>query len=152
MAEDRSDDALFLSTLRKKKLIESYSSLKNKLPIKNIIEPKNSFKLPKAITIRASIRDSAVTKKLLRITYKKETTNETKIYLVEPYSFRYVPQNGGLRKALYAWDHNKNSIKYFFVKNITKAENTTIPYQARFPIEIARGLKDLYEIKKQKKH
>ena len=143
MAIDSQDDGVFLRELKKKKLVEQYSSLKNKLPIKPQLEMGSRIKLPKGCLIRASIRDSAVTKHLLKITYKKTTTNETKLYTVEPYSFRYVKQNGGLKKALFAWDVEENKIKYFVVRSIMKAEMTDRAYSNRFPIEIAKGIKEL---------
>jgi predicted DNA-binding transcriptional regulator YafY len=151
MSTERQDDALFVNALKDNELLAKYPSAKNKLPLKPKIVGADGLKLPKGVYVRASIRDSAVAKKILKITYKKTTTNETKTYIVEPYSFAYIKQNGGLKKALYAWDVEENKIKYFVVKNIIKAEVTEKRYECRFPIKIARGLEDLYGRPKEHK-
>lgn len=151
MSTERQDNALFVNALKDRGILKDYSSLKSKLPLKPQITTKDMPTLPKGVLTRASIRDSAVAKKVLKITYKKSTTGETKKYEVEPYSFSYVKQGGGLKKALYAWDINENKIKYFVVKNIMKAEMTDRPFECRFPIKIAKGLDDLLSSPKEKR-
>lgn len=151
MSTDRQDNALFVNALKDRNILKEYSSLKNKLPLKPQLMGKDMPMLPRGVMIRATIRDCAVTKRVMKILYKKTTTNETKRYEVEPYSFTYVKQGGGLKKALYAWDIEENKIKYFVVKYILKAEMTHLPYECRFPIKIAKGLTDILSTPKEKK-
>lgn len=142
MPSDTQDDALFVNALKDRGLLKEYSS-KNKLPLKPKLAPTSDLKLPRGCYTRASIRDAATAKHVLKITYRKTTDNKTNVYLVEPYSYDYAKQNGGIKKVLWAWDTHENKIKCFVVKNIVKAEMTDKPYQVRFPIKIARNIMDL---------
>jgi hypothetical protein len=103
---------------------------------------------------RLVIREAALRRSMVIITYKKTTTNTTNQYLVEPYSYRTRKLKIGRRKVLYAFDTHKltntdpkrskseqerskkPSIKSFAMSNIHKAVLTDKKYTPRWTVEI----------------
>ena len=71
---------------------------------------------------RLAIREACLRLVQVVLTYKKETTGETKMYICFPYSYRYRRLKSGLKKLLFAWDMDDNHIKgfvKFFVCHLT---------------------------------
>jgi hypothetical protein len=103
---------------------------------------------------RLVIREAALRKVLVIITYTKTTTKTTNKYLVEPYSYRTRRLKVGSKKMLFAFDTNKlpapdprrtkaeedranrQSIKSFAMSNIKKAILSDKKFKPRWTIEI----------------
>jgi len=85
---------------------------------------------------RLSIREAALTLVQIVITYRKETTGETKKYVVGVYSYRYRRLKSGFRKMLFAWDMEDKHIKSFVLKNIRNVALTDRRFVPKFPVEI----------------
>ena len=103
---------------------------------------------------RLVIREAALRRVMIVITYKKTTTNAVNQYLVEPYSYRTRKLKIGRRKVLYAFDTHKlpnqdpakskaekerskvPSIKSYALSNIKKAVLTDKKYHPRWTVEI----------------
>jgi len=132
-------DNLFLQEMRKLGLSKAYSTTRNKLPLKNLVQQAyRNKKMPLALEIRLTLRDAALTKKAVEITYRKTTTSELKIYVIEPYSYRYLRLKVGIRKMVFGWDIKENKIKSYALSNITKIRQLEKRFSPRFPIEIGR--------------
>lgn len=144
---DNSIDSSFVKLLKKHGLEDTYSDKKTKLPIRNNFSESRDFK-NRSIMNRAKVRDSAVENKLLKFSYRKpDGTLQT--YVVEPYSYKNVRDNGVVVKKLFAWDIKEGKIKSFAVRSIIKAEVEDKSFNPRFPIEIAEGLKDFLKVKNE---
>jgi predicted DNA-binding transcriptional regulator YafY len=87
--------------------------------------------------VRMSIREAALRLAQLLLTYQKETTGETKKYIVAPYSYRYRRLKSGIRKLLFAYDFEDRHIKGFVVGNIKKAAITDRKFRPMWPVEIS---------------
>jgi len=86
---------------------------------------------------RVAIREAALRRSQIIITYTKTTTGETKKYVVAPYSYRYRRLNVGLRKMLYAYDMKAKHIKSFAIRNIRNVALTDRKFPRKpWPIEI----------------
>lgn len=89
---------------------------------------------------RIAIREAALRRVLVIITYTKITTGETKKYVVAPYSFKFRKLKSGRRKVLYAQDRyderGKKEIKSFVVNNIKNVAITDRVFIPRWRIEI----------------
>lgn len=85
---------------------------------------------------RIAIREGALRLVQIVLSYTKETTGETKKYIVAPYSWRYRRLKSGLRKMLFAWDMEDNRIKSFVLNNIRNVALTERKYVPRFVVEI----------------
>jgi len=82
--------------------------------------------------ILETIKQSARTRRILRIIYiEKDGTSEGWRY-IEPYSFSKDEEERGL----FAWDISKNGIRRFSLNRIIQAEITDQNYAPRYPIEI----------------
>ena len=97
---------------------------------------------PKAGTLfsirnkRLAIREAALRKVQIVMTYKKTTTGETKKYIVAPYSYRYKRLKVGTRKMLFAYDMKEKRIKGFAQRNIRNVALTDRKFRPKWPIEI----------------
>jgi len=87
--------------------------------------------------VRLAIREACLRLVQVILTYKKETTNETKQYIVACYSYRYRRLKSGVKKLLFAWDMEDKRIKGFVVRNIRKVALTDRKYRPKWPVEIA---------------
>ena len=87
---------------------------------------------------RITIREAALRKVQIIITYVKTTTRERKKYVVAPYSWRYRRLRVGTRKMLYAYDMRAKHIKGFALRNIRKVALTERKYVPKWPLEIVR--------------
>lgn len=85
---------------------------------------------------RIAIREAALRGVQIVMHYTKETTGETKKYIVAPYSWRYRRLKSGLRKMLFAWDMEEDKIKSFVLSNIRNVALTDRKYVPRFLVEI----------------
>jgi hypothetical protein len=85
---------------------------------------------------RLAIREAALRRVQLIITYKKTTTGEVGKYIVAPYSWRYRRLKIGLRKMLFAYDMKDKHIKGFAVEAIRNAVITDRKYKPLWKIEI----------------
>jgi predicted DNA-binding transcriptional regulator YafY len=104
-------------------------------------KPKRVGKTPAYGTLyalrntRMAIREAALRVVQIIITYKKETTGETKMYIVCPYSLRYRRLKSGLRKLLFAYDVDDKHIKGFVIGNIKKVVITDRRFRPLWPVE-----------------
>ena len=88
---------------------------------------------------RLAIREGALRKVSVIITYTKITTGETKKYEVNPTSYRYKKLKNGYRKVLFAYDKGeKKRLKNFVLRNIKNVVLTDRKFKpdARYPVEI----------------
>lgn len=86
---------------------------------------------------RVAIREAALRRRQVIITYVKTTTGEKKKYIVAPYSYRYRRLNVGLRKMLYAYDMKARHIKSFALRNIRNVAITDRKFPRKpWPVEI----------------
>jgi len=86
---------------------------------------------------RIAIKEAALRRRQVIITYTKTTTNETFKYVVAPYSYRYRRLKVGLRKMLYAYDMRDRHIKSFAISNIKNVVLTDRKYPRKpWPVEI----------------
>jgi predicted DNA-binding transcriptional regulator YafY len=105
-------------------------------------KPKRVGEKPKVGTLfamrnkRTAIREAALRKSQIIITYRKTTTGEVRKYIVAPYSYRYRRLKVGLRKMLFAYDMKEKHIKGFSFKNIRKVAITDRKFKPIWPIEI----------------
>jgi len=86
---------------------------------------------------RLAIREAALRRSEIIITYRKTTTGETKKYVVAPYSYRYRRLKGGMRKMLYAYDMRAKHIKGFSIRSIRNVVITDRKFKPKWDIEIA---------------
>lgn len=106
-------------------------------------KPRRTGQKPKRGTLaalrnkRLAIREAALRRAQMIITYRKTTTGETKKYIVAPYSYRYRRLKVGRRKMLYAWDMKERHIKSFSLKDIRKAVISDRKFRPKWDIEIA---------------
>ncbi len=84
---------------------------------------------------RLTIREGALRQKQLIITYTKTTNNDTKKYIIAPYSYRVRKLKAGKRKMLYAYDMEAKKIKSFAVRNIKKVALTDRSFKPKWNIE-----------------
>lgn len=84
---------------------------------------------------RLAIREAALRNVQIIIMYKKETTGETKKYIVAPYSLRYRRLKRGVRKLLFAYDMNDLHIKGFVLSNIRNVAITDRKFIPKWPVE-----------------
>ena len=85
---------------------------------------------------RIAIREGALRRRQIIITYTKTTTNETKKYRVAPYSWRYKKLKIGFRKMLFAFDMDDDHIKGFALANIRNVALTDRKYTPKWRVEI----------------
>jgi len=85
---------------------------------------------------RLAIREAALRRAQIVITYQKTTTNETKKYIVAPYSYRYRMLKVGRRKMLFAYDMKDRHIKGFALRNIRRAAITERKFVPKWVVEI----------------
>jgi len=143
------NDIIFNKAMKRMKLASKFQiNAANKLPLKPLVKSRyRGKKLPLAIDVRVTLRDAALQKKLVEITYKKTTTGEVKTYKLEPYSFRYIRMKVGVRKSLFAFDVNEKRIKSFSMRDIKKIEMLPNKFVPRWPIEIAKKMRNTRTIK-----
>lgn len=136
-------DIVFNREMKRIKLASKYSiNAANKLPLKPLVKERyKGRKIPIMVDVRVTLRDAAMQKKQVKITYKKTTNNEIKVYQLEPYSFRYLRLKVGVRKVLFGYDVKEKKIKSFALKNIIKIEKLGTGYVARWPIEIGKKMR-----------
>ena len=85
---------------------------------------------------RMAIREASLRRVQIIIHYTKETTGETKRYIVCPYSYRYRRLKRGLRKLLFAYDIDDRHIKGFVIGNIKKVAITDHKFRPMWNVEI----------------
>lgn len=86
---------------------------------------------------RLAIREGALRKRQIIISYVKTTTGELKKYIVAPMSWRYRKLKVGMRKMLYAQDVKERHVKSFALKNIRNVAITDRKFPVlQYPIEI----------------
>lgn len=137
------NDSIFTKEMKRIKLAAKYPvNSKNKLPLKPMVDLSyKGRKVPLVVDVRVSLRDAAQQNHVLEITYKKTTTNEIKVYKIEPYSFRYLHLKVGIRKMVFGWDVKEKRIKSFALRNIMKAKITGSKFSPRFPVEIGKRIR-----------
>lgn len=134
-------DFYFKRALKRLKLTSKYSLNKNKLPLKPLMKERyKGRRLPISVDVRVTLRDAALDNRLVEITYQKTTTGETKKYRLEPYSFRYLRMNVGIRKSLFGYDTKEKKIKSFAMRNIKSIDMLLQTFSPRWPVEIGRRM------------
>ena len=107
------------------------------------INPRRSGYKPKYGTLfaqrnwRLGVKEAALRRTQIILTYKKVTTGEVKKYVVAPYSYRYRRLRSGRRKLLFAYDMKSKHIKGFVTRNIRKVAITDRKFRPKWPVEIA---------------
>lgn len=86
---------------------------------------------------RITIREGALRKVQIILTYKKVTTGETKKYVVAPYSYRYRRLKAGYRRLLFAYDMEEKKIKGYVIGNVRNVALTDRKFVPKWPVEIA---------------
>lgn len=105
-------------------------------------KPKRVGKTPAYGTLyalrntRMAIREAALRRVQIIITYLKITTGETKKYVVCPYSYRYRRLRVGWRRLLFAYDVDDRHIKGFVIGNVRKVAITDRKFRPMWPVEI----------------
>lgn len=88
---------------------------------------------------RIAIREGALRRVAVIITYKKITTGEVKKYFINPYSYRTKKLSVGYRKVLFAHDRKdergRRGIKNFVLKNIKNVALTDSRYVPKWKVE-----------------
>lgn len=102
-------------------------------PVRTMAQPKGTLFAIK--NKRITIREGAMRNVQIIITYVKETTSETKKYVVAPYSYRYRRLKMGRKKMLFAWDMEDNHIKGFVLNNIRNVALTDRKFTPKFHVE-----------------
>lgn len=119
--------------------LEFISAQEEKAPRR---KPKRVGKTPAYGTLyalrntRMAIREGALRMVQIILTYTKETTGETKKYIVCPYSYRYRKLKSGMRKMLFAYDMEDRHIKGFVIGNVKKVALTERKFRPMWPVEI----------------
>ena len=85
---------------------------------------------------RLAIREAALRLVQIVLTYRKTTTNETKKYVVAPYSWRHRRLKVGRRKMLFAYDMKERHIKGFAIRNVRNVALTDRKFRPKWPVEI----------------
>ena len=120
--------------------VEFISTQEEKAPRR---KPKRVGKTPAYGTLyalrntRMAIREGSLRTVQIILTYLKETTGETKKYIVCPYSYRYRRLKGGMKKMLYAYDVEDRHIKGFIIGNVKKVALTDRKFRTMWPVEIS---------------
>jgi len=83
-----------------------------------------------------AVREAALRRVQIAITYTKITTGETKKYIVAPYEWKYRRLTVGRRKVLYAYDMKDKHIKSFVNRNIKKVAITDRKFRPKWPVQI----------------
>ncbi len=86
---------------------------------------------------RLAIREAALRLVQIVLTYRKTTTNETKKYIVAPYSMRHRRLKVGRRKMLFAYDMKERHIKGFAIRNVRNVAITDRKFRPKWPVEIS---------------
>lgn len=106
-------------------------------------KPKKREKSPatdatfKSKNLSLLIRHAAKGLFQIQMTYKKDTTGETKSYRVAPYSYRYRISKKVRKKMLFAYDMDDKHIKGFVMRNVLKVKILEKKFRPKWPVEIA---------------
>jgi predicted DNA-binding transcriptional regulator YafY len=106
-------------------------------------KPKRTGKTPAYGTLyalrntRLALREAALRNVQVILTYQKETTGETKKYIVAVYEWKYRRLKAGLRKMLYAYDMEDKHIKSFVSTNIKNVALTDRKFIPKWPVLIS---------------
>jgi hypothetical protein len=85
---------------------------------------------------RLAIREGALRRVQIIISYTKITTHSTHRYIVCPYSYRYRRLRIGRKKLLFAWDVDDRHIKGFVLSNIRNVALTDKKFTPLWKVEI----------------
>ena len=85
---------------------------------------------------RLAIREAALRRVQIVITYRKITTGEIKKYVVAPYEWKNRILKVGRRKMLWAYDMEDRHIKSFVQRNIRNVALTNRKYVPKWPVKI----------------
>jgi len=83
-----------------------------------------------------AIREAALRRVQIVLTYVKITTGERKKYVVAPYELKFRRLKDGMRKVLYAYDMEDKHIKNFVSKNIKNVALTDRKFVPKWPVKI----------------
>ena len=86
--------------------------------------------------VRMAIREGALRRVQIIITYLKITTGETVRRVVNPYSWRVRKLRIGRRKMLYAYDVDDRHIKSFVLGNIKRVALSDRKFRPMWVVEI----------------
>ena len=84
---------------------------------------------------RQAIREGALRRSQIIITFTKTTTGEKKKYIVAPYEIKFRRLKVSLRKSLWAWDMSEKRIKSFAISNIHKVALTDRKYKPKWEVK-----------------
>jgi predicted DNA-binding transcriptional regulator YafY len=135
MAEPRSFEQVLRDGINRTLFIQQMEEkAPRRKPAKTLVQPKGTLFAIR--NKRISVREGALRRVQIIITYTKETTNETKKYVVAPYSYRYRRLKSGRRKMLFAWDMDDQHIKGFVINNIRNVALTDKKFTPKWRVEI----------------
>jgi len=104
--------------------------------------PRRVGEKPKAGTLfaqrnrRLALREAALRRVQVVLTYRKISTGEVRKYTVCPYEWKFLRSREGLRKVLYAYDMQDRHIKSFIQRNILKVALTDRKFRPMWPVRI----------------
>jgi len=116
-------------------IVDQEAKAPKRLPRRVGLKPKTGT-LFASRNKRIAIREAALRRVQVVITYRKTTTGEVKKYVVAPYSYRYRKLRIGMRKMLFAYDMKDKHIKGFSLKDIRSVAITDRKFVPKWPIEI----------------
>lgn len=120
---------------REQFIAEETAKAQRRKPTRTRMKPRRGTLFAKR-NKRIAIREGALRRVQVIITYKKTTTNETKKYVVAPYEIKYRRLKAGRRKVLWAYDMEDKHIKSFVLRNIGNVALTDRRYVPKWPVEI----------------
>jgi predicted DNA-binding transcriptional regulator YafY len=104
---------------------------------KKLKSPVTDKTLKHGRDMKLIIRRAATGLFQIQMSYKKDTTGETKSYRVAPYSYRYRFSKKVRKRMLFAYDMDDKHIKGFVVRNILKVNVLEKKFRPKWPVEIA---------------
>lgn len=85
---------------------------------------------------RMAIREAALRRVQIVLTYKKITTGEVKKYIVAPYEWKNRVLKVGRRKVLWAYDMEAKRIKSFVLRSVRNVALTNRKFRPKWPVKI----------------
>jgi predicted DNA-binding transcriptional regulator YafY len=115
---------------------EQYGKAQRRKPVRAKAPSKMRGTLFAKRNKNLAMREAALRRAQIIVTYTKTTTGETSRYVVAPYEFSFKRLKVGRRKILWGYDMNEGHIKNFATKNISKVVITDRKFTPKWPIKI----------------
>jgi len=115
-------------------VLEMEGKAQRRKPVRTLAQPSGTLFAIR--NKRITIREGALRRVQIIITYTKITTRTTHKYVVCPYEWSYRRLRSGRKKMLWAYDVEDRHIKSFVQTNIKNVALTDRKFQPRWPIMI----------------